>query len=524
MTPALDVHVIGARVDWLTLAFRVKLTPEALDALRAAAEEAERSRTGQAPVRIGAREWNLRPIHAHAWRLTDDDARVEVHERAPGAVVAADGVELPGWTVAVACSGLAFLARTHEDNVKRAWESAAVFGAVREARLRRVDLAADVTGFALDVKDWDSWVMRSRVGSTAMMQRATAFEVKELRDPRDPTRVLRERVTHCFTPGDDVEIAPAPGGFGSDGAWEAVSKIGGRFTGWRFGRGEALVRIYDKLYELETVSRDKLAHEKAWWTANGWNQEAEIRRGAGRGVVRVEVQAQGAVLDELRTEDGRTGRCSTLDVEGDAALFAERVTRLLDPLWHYFTGGTETRITHTRRGDETETVPFGWLRLVDLATHKKRSRASARASWTTLQSVVFARRAPVLGRVRKRSAARSAQAFGCAIGALACRGELGDVRAVDGERATADGELVPNLLDERATAAHVGAAGARAALDRLAGEVFGRLRVVFVRDAIELADDDEVEALARALVKCGATRARFASQDDPPPPRIALTG
>lgn len=267
--------VVHHRVDALVVGFRLAIGRAQTCALRSRAAVA--TRHGRASyVDASGRAWELRPAFRGdgcVFRLfAEDYAMVELDVRAPrptlGQIVTRpDGsteelrcdADEPGWSVAIQWRARYLATHALREVLRESREIARAWGIVREERLRRIDLAADVAGFDLRPEDWRHVVRK---------QRTTIHGF-------------------CPTRGDgDGWHVPPPQPRGAEPL--STSEV----SGWRVGRGDVVARAYDKTEEcLSARDPVRLLEERSRWRAGGWDGVAPVTR--------VEFQVRGAVLREL---------------------------------------------------------------------------------------------------------------------------------------------------------------------------------------------------------------------------------
>lgn len=244
---------IGNRVDALVVAFRVHLSNDARDALRAAVSQA---------VQFGRAEMRI-PIPGHDGTSPHDWCVCAV-SRPKGERVTFENGDLrgcflealagdePGWSLELVARAV-YLARHDLRDViheLRTWARA--FGVVHDERLRRVDLCADFEAFPIRAEDGAAWVRPSRSTMTSWVDGRKPGELWH-----KTYRMAGQRVTgHTICPGNPL-----------------------------------MLRLYDKSQEL-SVHCDPVKEqvERAIWKENGWQ---------GGRVTRVEFQVRGEAAREL---------------------------------------------------------------------------------------------------------------------------------------------------------------------------------------------------------------------------------
>jgi hypothetical protein len=223
--------VLQRRIDAFYLAFRGQLAPTARTLLAARTSEAKAAHTSVAVDIAGI----ALVLHLHSrdgwWRLENDDLALTIQ----------DGDHLRGWTIEVRPNAQALAEHGPRAMLATARRLAgALLASVEGERVRRLDLCADVVGFALGDIHAKQWI-------TPRRSSAACAHFK-----------------------------------------------GSTYTGWTIGKGNIVCRIYDKTEELRASSpavQDRRAAEHARWSAAGWN--------GTDAVTRVEFQIRGAALKEL---------------------------------------------------------------------------------------------------------------------------------------------------------------------------------------------------------------------------------
>lgn len=382
------IRVVGNRVDALTLAWRVKLNPDAL---------AELDRVGRGAFSHGrahyvdpfGEPWEMK-IPRSATGGTYDlrregHVRMRVQKHAPGgspalaspeyergddvqeiaegkvktttnvkrvSVLREDGREVPhelcepepGWTVDAIYDAQYLAGHDLDDVIREACALAERFGRVLEVRVRRLDLAADVEGWDHRPDDWQRIVRHPHMGLVLYNEQDDAAPV-----PVDRT--------------------------------EAFS-VAGNVTGWRAGSGMLVCRCYDKLRELRKADPSKADAERERWARNGYE---------GGNVARVEFQLRGDVLKEFGARNPFA--CCLDDETGELGTLGRFIARL----WTSCVSAVRLAVPSlTRSGAQAE-----------------RTRWVDDDRWAVLRAVRWDRvdHRPVR-RVRVRGAARAAQVIG----------------------------------------------------------------------------------------------------------------
>jgi hypothetical protein len=228
------LHILGCHVDAFYLAFKGEVSGNTRSMLNARLALATNVGTGVV-VDIGESEFELFSRSRDGWwKLQNADGSVVIEEKAA-----------KGWTIEFRPSALM---------LKRAGcRVALAFGRVIAAnllrkvegeRLRRGDLAVDVTGFGLRGIEPKSWVAA---------RRATVQAIGTL--------------------GDYLRA--------------------GKRTGFVVGKTAIMFRAYDKIEELALAKNEgeKRDDTLAGWRKNGWNGEDDVTR--------CEFEVRGDALDEI---------------------------------------------------------------------------------------------------------------------------------------------------------------------------------------------------------------------------------
>ena len=191
------------------------------------------------------------------------------------------------------------------------------------ATLNRVDLAVDFAGWKPSASDLPAFVRRARHAASAF----TGFG--------------------CDSDGDESSAQVRHGGL--------------RFTGFTFGRGALVARLYDKVEEIRTSSRK-------YWFEQVWGRPLE----AGS-VWRLEFQLKRQALRDFGVD-------TPTDLRGNAT-----------GLWRALAGWPAHR---TERAQERLPAPqelgereSGWLSLRVPTEDTKRSRWPVHPAWQVLQAV-----------------------------------------------------------------------------------------------------------------------------------------
>jgi hypothetical protein len=245
-----ETRALGARIDWLTIAFRVTFSPEATSYLAErkafCSERIGRKKRSKCGFELGELGAELRTHRASgALTFENGDVRGRIDLDAAG-----------GWTVSIELRQTYLATHTLLASLELMQRTARAFGKVAGERIRRLDFAADFAGWPLLAEDAAAF-LKPRQGKGAEWKP----EAKDLDGMDGPA--LREYRR------------------GAQG-----------ITGWTICPGNFLMaRLYDKTAELAIRPIEKTRVEQARWDANGWKP--------GERVTRLEFQIRGKALDEL---------------------------------------------------------------------------------------------------------------------------------------------------------------------------------------------------------------------------------
>lgn len=243
------LRLVGSRVDALVIAFKIEVSQSVRDELeerQAIADEA-----GAAELRLAALAFAMRPSRKRdAIAFENDDIRCVYDPRASG-----------GWCLEVVTRAVYLATYSLEAAISLAERLAVGLGTVQGTRLRRFDVAADLSGFPLSNED--------------------------------ALRIVTTRArTDSFLVTDPKDIDEAEGELCRSNLREHRS-ASREVTGFTVAPGNPLsLRIYNKSVELSLPGREqKLAIEHENWRQNGWDGVSEV--------VRIEFQCRGTFLDEV---------------------------------------------------------------------------------------------------------------------------------------------------------------------------------------------------------------------------------
>jgi hypothetical protein len=364
----MSFQIVNHRLDAATLAYRVAFPRTLVDELVSRSNVAKKH--GRSEFLYGDVKGEMRYSRAdRAWLVVCPRFRVRFVMHAPGAV----GDE-PGWTFEVVWSAGA-LAKMTPERVRRASHRIArSCGTVYGARLRRMDLCADVAGWNLSHQEVENFVRRpnARIDAHAFSD---------------------EDVLRLEDSGELDEAVPAE---------RVVTHYKTSVTGFTFCPGAPMMaRIYDKLAELKLKKPEIQEEERARFLANGWDGVSPVTR--------VEFQIRGEALRDFGLRDPDA---PTQDVR-------DQKTRKLATV-RVFKGFEEVL-------DRVWRAALSWLRLTK--PDQREERASRRATddrWLAMARLAFSEKT-VDGehlRVRRRGGASVDQTLGCVLSTLGQAGRL----------------------------------------------------------------------------------------------------
>jgi hypothetical protein len=554
------VVCVGRRVDWLTIAFRVRFHKSVLQHFVTTADERPPK---DAPFAVRAylcRKYRIASVALDLFDalpteepavfrmkmagegktiLENGSCRVVLHENAPRSPD--DNPNEPGWTLAVEWSGTSLIETDYEEAVRQSFRIAKTLGDVMDVRLRRLDLCADMAGFEIPVPEGHGWCTRPQLRSRKMRAAKRCPIPKRV---RSQNANFGRRLLRKYEDGD----------IDYDALLDAFPDIDDTYyypesqcTGWKFGKGVISARVYDKQAEMRMrIARaggaadrrkqagDKKEAEEGWWRAHGWD---------GRGkVTRVEVQCRGEVLHEL------DARCDRRFEGGDAEAYAAELGDQLDRVWAYFAGAPDElarrepppkdaegrcsrcKVIHKSDASCKHTLApkSGWLRQIVLEADKGRSECSHTPAWEAVQRVVFKNAVKTIPtRRRKRGAVRATQALGCLLALLGYTEQLehpvdpvtGEIIVDKDEDLHAKEFGAPRPIRavlsaaERKRMEEVALAQAK---DRTREQVLVEIRRICARGADEIAEtlnwiheEKPEDALALVWTRINAARARW---------------
>lgn len=458
------VRIVGAGVDSLYLAGYVKVQARVYDALEEAQRRAQAIEEGGdsadaiEPPTVELGEGGELVVRSHGcrgfrflagngrWTLQVPTRAGVGAERLVVLVIRSVTLWKEGHREALA-SARRFLASIHEG------EAAPV------VLVSRIDLAVDVKGVELD-RDRLAYVTRAHKGR-GDWPKGTAIQGGVI-DGETLAAHLRANGLGKLPRAviDGLNARPIRHELEYD-APAAEFFSGLLFTGYTFGKGDVVIRAYDKTEEIRENSPDKVWFAEVWAQSNKPEAErraalraaeeaataeearAHLRRAEelavvaaetggyveGDRVIRFEAQFRRGFLKEFRTIDRET--CAKVHVDRDTGEVLERTDRELTPeelldnldaLWAYAVGHVGAQ-----SGPEC-----GWLSWrAPLATNAQRTRWPVRPEWDVIRAAKFTGYG--FGSIRERRRRFEAgelldQAIGCGATIAACVGkrELGE--------------------------------------------------------------------------------------------------
>ncbi len=401
--------IVGSRVDALTMAYRVDLDKsviEALDRCREVTREhgrsavfipldAERSPVGAA---AGLALWGeMRYTRAaKTWNVQNPEYRARIDLKATGGIVGEKvgeeevGEKSPGWTLEVIFAAQALAAMPNVGKAVRMGKALAMgLGFLYEQRVRRFDLAVDLSGWEIGIADAVALVKKS-AHAKQKQHGARDFAIDE-----DGTMQ-----------GEEIAISPD------------VHEVR-RITGISVcPGGDLMLRLYDKPLELrmrpastllkkgaDAAQREteKAEIERARWIENGWDGVAPI--------VRTEFQVRGEAVRDFGVRNPEVWIDPVTRqpprepaADGRGAIVRVPLEDTIDGIWQRC---------------------LSWCRLVDRASNVRATRCAEDERWKILRTATFVRRAAgEASRRRFRGGASVEQAMGCALSLLGARDEL----------------------------------------------------------------------------------------------------
>lgn len=290
-------------------------------------------------------------------------------------------IESPGWTIEIVWYAQHLARERLEDVIRSGWEIASRFGEVLEERIRRLDLAVDVSGFHIGADDYRNFSRKSHV---------KVYPFTDKPEGDDGFRESNLEVREVDLPALCDMIAE------------------GKIAGIRVGSNDVVGVVYDKRKHLQDTGKaDLRLAEEGVWRSNGWNGEDPVTR--------IEIRLRGDALTEIGARkpeccDPQTGELLPIQkyVPRIWTTFATKWLRLTEP-------GV------TRRGNplpmaRRKTDPrWDVLGSIDWFTN---CELCADPTCTCLEHQTPIRR------VRVRGGASAAQALGALVSTVAAAGKL----------------------------------------------------------------------------------------------------
>jgi len=247
----LSTCVVGQRVDALVIAFALEVFPSIRDELQERQSIADLAGTAQ--LRIGDLTCAMkRSRRRDSIVFENADLRGSFDECAAG-----------GWQLELIVRATYLATHALVEVIALARRMAEGFGTIKNARLRRFDLAADSVRFPLRKDDPDRIVTRARIDAFIAQTKDIDEVSGEFCKP-----AVREHHSADHT-----------------------------ITGFSVAQGNPLMAcIYDKTAELAQPGREeKRAIEHEIWSRNGWNGIDPVTR--------IEFQHRGEFLDDVSLRD-----------------------------------------------------------------------------------------------------------------------------------------------------------------------------------------------------------------------------
>lgn len=284
-------RALSCRVDALVLAFKVSIDARVDDEI--SERQAIANVAGSADLRLGGLFFELkRSRKPDVVSFRNADLRGVFDPRGSA-----------GWNLEIVVAATFLATHSLLEALALLQHIASACGHVEAERLRRFDLALDLTGFPLHHDDFE------RIATTRT--RVDGF----LKQPKDTDEV-------------DGELVHA--------SVREHHQTANQVTGFTIGAGNTVMaRIYDKSTELALSGREeKRAIEYEHWGAAGWDGVAAVTR--------VEFQHRGSFLDEIRLRnpsdlEGKLDAVWQHDVKWLRLIEPQGATRRtrapLDPRW-----------------------------------------------------------------------------------------------------------------------------------------------------------------------------------------------
>jgi hypothetical protein len=322
---------LASRVDAFYLAFKGAARPEAKSYLneRLADGKARKTEVAVELHTVGGTVHGALSTRSRDgwWLIHNDWLSITLEEHASH-----------GWAVVVQPSALLLMHEGPRAALMLARGAArALLVAILDERVRRLDLAADVVNFDLRGIDPRAFAIHHRTGCTDI---ATLKQY-----------------------------------------WKR-----GMRTGFVLGKGDALVRLYDKTEHLRLGLDDvKADDERDIWRFGGWNGTDDVTR--------VEFQFRGNLLKEL-------------DLRNPDACIEK-----LDSVWAYGIAK--------------------WVRIIEIGSATRRDRCRTDARWLALDGVVFRERTAPAKRNRASAVPSARRMVSAVVNFCACMGVIASYDTAD---------------------------------------------------------------------------------------------
>lgn len=197
--PSDDHALVGARLDWLSVAFRIRFPMMQIENLAERAKYAKKH--GRAPLDFAGDLWDMAPPKVGIYFLESARGeRLELAPNAPGSFVEGEGEVIPGWSLALHASGSTLAVRGGRGALERGWQIARrAGGEVFAMRMRRLDVTTDFRGALVDAFEEDDFLRNENAAGS-----------RELDTPKGPKDVW------CTPRPGIVRAIPTPASAGSD--------------------------------------------------------------------------------------------------------------------------------------------------------------------------------------------------------------------------------------------------------------------------------------------------------------------
>lgn len=171
--------LVGARLDWVSVAFRVRFPVTQVEELAERGRFAKKH--GRAPLCFAGDLWDMGPPKVGGVYFVESAARgerLELAPNAPGSFIEGEGEVIPGWSLAIHASGSTLAVKGSRGALDRGWKIARRAGEVFGLRMRRVDVTADFRGALVGAWEEDAWLRNENTSGS-----------RELDTPKGPKDV-----------------------------------------------------------------------------------------------------------------------------------------------------------------------------------------------------------------------------------------------------------------------------------------------------------------------------------------------